>query len=293
MSRSLMTIIVAVGSWAAASGSHQLLAQSTTPVGPKYLPVDQNSPVGRAGEWAAMQGKGLATASPFREFQPPLAPGSRAYFQPVRIELPGEGNVTIFSQPHAQPVTKSAPVSAAMLIGPVYRLKISGLADHPGAELYPTIELLDRLHPPPGLAVAFPIPIPFTDEEIDRALDGALVSKVIYLEEPRDANLGLPEGSAPTEYLGPKLNLLEVADRRGRPVALVRLGGRVPDPTNSEPGFFGSGAPVAFPVETEPTQTSRTSARSPAVSQRPRNEQRSRTVAPQVAARSRSTNPPK
>lgn len=270
MPRRLLTLIAAVGCWAAATGASQLVAQSTITSGSKYFPVDQNSPVGMAGEWAALRGRGLAAPSPFREHQPALEPGSRVYFQPVRIELPGEGNVTFFSQPHEQPATKAAPASAAMLIGPVYRLKISGLAERPGAELYPTIELLDRLHPPPGLAATFPIPIPFTVEEIDRALDGALVSKVIYLEEPRTANLGLPEGSAPTEYVGPKLNLLEVADRRGRPVALVRLGGRVPDTTNPEPGFFGSGAPVAFTVDAEPPQITHRNSRSPATSQRPR-----------------------
>jgi hypothetical protein len=266
MTRRLLSIIAAVGSCLVASAGQELLAQSTRSTGAKYYPIDHNAPVGQAGEWAALRGRGLAASSPFPEHHPSLGPGSRAYFQPVRIELPGEGNVTFFSQRHEQPATKAAPASAAMLIGPVYRLKISGLPDFPGAELYPTIELLDRLHPPPGLAATFPIPIPLTMEEIGRALDGALVSKVIYLEDPRTANVNLPEGSAPTEFLGPKLNLLEVADRRGRPVALIRMGGRVPDPANPDPGFFGSGAPVAFTVEVEQVQTTRT--RTPVVNRK-------------------------
>lgn len=268
MPRHLLSIIAAVGSCFVASGGHDLLAQSTRSTGSKYYPIDHNAPVGQAGEWAALRGRGLAAPSPFPEHQPSLAPGSRAYFQPVRIELPGEGDVTFYSQRHEQPATKAAPASAAMLIGPVYRLKISGLADRPGAELFPTIELLDRLHPPPGLAAAFPVPIPLTIEEIDRALDGALVSKVIYLEDPRAANVNLPDGSAPTEFLGPNLNLLEVADRRGRPVALIRMGGRVPDAANPDPSFFGSGAPVAFTVESEQARTTRTPSRAPIATRR-------------------------
>jgi hypothetical protein len=257
----LLTLIAVAGSCLAASAASQLFAQSTNASGPRYYPVDQHAPIGMAGEWAALRGRGLAASSPFPENCPAIEPGARPYFQPVRIELPGDGRVTFFSQPHERPLIKGSPAAAAMLIGPVYRLRLSDLAERPGAELYPTVELIDRLHPPPGQAATFPIPIPFTFEEIDRALDGALVSKVIYLEDPRVANLGLPEGSAPTEYLAPNLNLLQMADRRGRPLALVRLGGRVPDAANPEPGFFGSGAPVAFTVESDQPQAARTPAK--------------------------------
>jgi hypothetical protein len=272
-----LTLIVAVGCFVAAVCDSHLFAQSTNSNGARHFPIDQHSPVGMAGEWAALRGKGLTSPLPFPEHQLAMERTSRAYFQPVRIELPCEGTVTFYSQPHEQPVTKAAPASAALLIGPVYRLGISGLAERPGADLYPTVELLDRLHPPSGMAADFPIPIPFTMEEIDRALDGAFVSKIIYLEDPRLTNLGLPDGSAPTEYLAPKLNLLEMADRRGRPVALVRLGGRVPDAANPEPGFFGSGAPVAFTAVTERLST----AKSPSVRQRPRAN------SPQVATQTR------
>ena len=50
-------------------------------------------------------------------------------------------------------------VLAGMPIGYVYRMRVANIPDHAGEEVYPTIELVDRLDPPPGQAARFPIPI--------------------------------------------------------------------------------------------------------------------------------------
>ena len=57
-------------------------------------------------------------------------------------------------------------VLAGMLIGQVYRLKVANLVGNEGQEIFPTIEVIDRLYPPPGQEARFPIPIELTAEEL-------------------------------------------------------------------------------------------------------------------------------
>ena len=78
---------------------------------------------------------------------------------------------------------RPAKLLAGMLIGQVYRLKVANLPGHEGQEVFPTIEVIDRLYPPPGQAARFPIPIELTAEELMFALDGRYVMRVIYLED--------------------------------------------------------------------------------------------------------------
>ena len=173
----------------------------------------------------------------------------------VRVELPdsGEprpagagssGQVAFYTNAQGETAAAAAPAVAALRLGSVYRMKISDLPDFPGAELYPTIELLDRLHPPRGREVEFAIPVVFTAEEISMALEGRLVTKVIYLEQPDRAAPVRSSNAARNRLADPRENLLAVADEAGRPMAIVRIGGRLPDPGAMESGFFGFGEPV-------------------------------------------------
>ncbi len=170
-------------------------------------------------------------------------PGIDRCPQPVRIELPGGGEVSFFSG-SAETEATATPAQVSIIVGPVYRFRISNLPELPGVDLYPTIELVDRLHPPAGRAHEFPIPIEITPEEIEIALQDRLVTKVIYLEQP---DLAAPQTCCdpmPVSDFAPCVNLLQVADQRGRVMAILRLGGRVPDARSDEPGFFGDFAPV-------------------------------------------------
>jgi hypothetical protein len=203
-------------------------AQPPRTVGPWYQPLDQRTPPGVAAYWTAFQGK--------------ATPG---WFQPVRFELPTGGNVTLFNASPDQPFELAAPARAGLLVGHLYRLKIADMPEFPGIELYPTIEVLDRLHPPPGREADFPVPVPFTRDEIERALTGGLVTKVVYVEQPQLASARDAVGvMLPVETVPSHLNLLSVADQRGRPLLIVRLGGRIPDVRTPDPTFWGTGAPV-------------------------------------------------
>jgi len=198
----------------------------------RHQPLTSQAAPGLAGRWAVAVNPRIAT-------QP----------QAVRVELPdGEGSIAFYSADGAEaPVP---PQSLALLqVGQLYRFRISDLPELPGAELYPTIELIDRLHPPCGRELEFPVPVAFTQEELQAALAGRLVTKVVYIERPQQAT---PERGTNAErafLAGPAANPFELAHRAGRPVAGDRRAGRLPDRQNPDPGFYGDAAPVEIVPE--------------------------------------------
>lgn len=198
-----------------------------------YYPLNQYTAPGVASRWATF-------ANPKAAHHP----------QPVKVELPdGLGQVAFFSGGAAEELTVEDQTLAVLQVGSVYRFKISELPEYPGVELYPTIELLDRLHPPCGRENEFPVPITLSPEELEQAIRGRLVTKVIYVERPNHAS---PYRSSNLDraYRGDaNENPLELAHRDGRPIAIIRIGGRTPDLLNPEPGFFGDAAPVEFVPE--------------------------------------------
>jgi hypothetical protein len=164
------------------------------------------------------------------------------YFQPVRIRAPQGARIAL-AREEGFTAAKPGDALVGLAVGAVYRFQVTDIPDHPGQELFPTVELIDRLYPPPGLALRFPIPIQLTQNELELALDGSLVTRVIYVEDPAQA---LPVSDDPDEQpwfeARPGDDPLVVADRLGRPVAILRIGGRVPtDGTPAE--LFTYGAP--------------------------------------------------
>jgi hypothetical protein len=162
------------------------------------------------------------------------------YFQPVRIRAPQGARIALASE---NSFTDAAPGDAlvGMQIGPVYRLRVTEIPNNPGLEVFPTIEVIDRLYPPPGLALRFPIPVELTADELDMAARGAFVTRVIYIEDPHTAMpvarraheeqpwIEAPSGADP----------LVEADIRGRAVAILRIGSRVPNANTQADGSMG------------------------------------------------------
>ncbi|QDU27464.1 hypothetical protein ETAA8_25520 [Anatilimnocola aggregata] len=152
------------------------------------------------------------------------------YFQPVKVTGPEGTSVALAEQGGFAPTDKNSAL-AGMLIGQVYRLKVTGIPLHEGEEVYPSVEVIDRLYPPPGQAARFPIPIELTAEELEFALQGKYVMRVIYIEEPKTA---LPRRDEPPRQRYIEVpageDPLHVADRMGRPVAILRMGSRLPTP---------------------------------------------------------------
>jgi len=130
-------------------------------------------------------------------------------------------------------------------IGPVYRFRITHIPEHPGVEVFPTIELVDRLYPPPGQSLRFPIPIELTREELVMAAEGRFITRVIYLENPLLAPaIARKDQTQPWVEARPGDDPLVVADRIGRPMAILRMGGRVPTAEIPDNGFLYGAPPV-------------------------------------------------
>jgi hypothetical protein len=151
------------------------------------------------------------------------------YLQPVEIRVPDGSSVSVAVDGQYQPPQKTS-VLVSMLIGPVYPVKVMGIHLHEGSEVFPTIELINRLYPPPGLASYFPVPVHITEEELKLALSGRFVTRVIYLEDPNEA---LPVRDRPdsqrfVDVLSDQ-DPLQAADRLGRPMAILRMGSRTPE----------------------------------------------------------------
>jgi hypothetical protein len=190
-----------------------------------------NEPPGAIGSWQLLRGGPL--------------PG---YFQPVEIRAPQGALISLaVDGKFAAPL--KPPFRIGMLIAPVYRLRVTNIPLHEGAEVFPTIEVIDRLYPPAGQAPRFPIPIELTQEELELALEGNYVTRVVYLEDPQHV---LPAGPPCKEQnwfdAGPGSNPVEVADRLGRPMAIIRLGGRLPDARTGPDCQFLAGCPPFIPL---------------------------------------------
>jgi hypothetical protein len=151
------------------------------------------------------------------------------FFQPVKIKAP-PGALVSLAQEGTFGVAEKAPVTAGLLIGQVYRLRVMNIPFQEGMEVFPTLEVIDRLCAPPGQEHRFPIEIELTREDLELALEGKFVTRVIYLEDPQ---LALPirggDGEQQWFEVGPGRDPLAVADQFGRPVAILRLGARLPD----------------------------------------------------------------
>lgn len=156
------------------------------------------------------------------------------YFQPVQIKGP-PGVVMSMTEGGSFTAPETAPIRVGLLIGQVYRIRVMNIPLNPGAEVFPTIEIIDRIYAPAGLEYRFPIVVELSHDDIMMALSGKFLTKVIYLEDPEMAvPTGHPEGEQPSFDIAPGHNPLEVADEVGRPVAILRMGAIQPT-RSSEP----------------------------------------------------------
>ena len=136
------------------------------------------------------------------------------------------------------------PARVAVMIGSVYRMRITGVPNEPDLELFPTLEVIDRTHPPAEREHRFPIPIELDEDDLMDAARGELVVRVIYVEDNQNAEpvdtSGLPQRVTDIQT---NQDALRTADQFGRPVAILRIGSRVPniaDGQDSQAFLYGS-----------------------------------------------------
>lgn len=187
---------------------------------------------------------------------------NRTELQAVRILLPESTRVALAGEGGFFENRNDSGLFG-LLPGEVYRLKITEIPFAPGVELYPTLELVGRLYPPPGRALDFPVEIFVSQEDLNLAAEGKFVTRVVYLENsltalPVDSSLTASTAAEDTEGQKPvgKLSIdvpvgvspLEVAETRGKVMAVFRIGSRLPniEPNTTDPFYFGL-APFALP----------------------------------------------
>jgi len=173
------------------------------------------------------------------------------FYQPVEIKAPAGVLISLAMDNQFEPPAE-APRKAGMLIGAVYRLRVTNIPLAEGLEVFPTIEVIDRIYAPPGQEVRFAIPIELTEADLKLALSGKFVTRVIYLEDPRSATP--TRGNLPDHNwfeAAPGQDPLAVADGLGRPVAILRLGARLPEQGVDAHFFFGSPPFIDIPARPE------------------------------------------
>ena len=183
--------------------------------------------------------------------QPDLA----GYVQPVQVFTP-EGSLLSMWSSQGFGSAHDSVMTVGLTIGQVYRMRVTNIHRFFDREVYPSIEVIDRLHPPEGMKNQFPIQVVITQDDLEKALQGRMVTKVIYLE---DGDLALPyrpiRDDQPYFDIGQTEDPLRTAERMGRPMAIVRIGSRIPtfdDITTGEFDFFS--APVFEMPHPQPLQ---------------------------------------
>jgi hypothetical protein len=181
------------------------------------------------------------------------------YSQPVEIRVP---NGTRIAPAIEQNFGEPSPdrLLVGLQIGPVYRFRITDIGENPGLEIFPTVEMIDRLYPPEGQSTKFPVPVDITQDELLMAAEGKFVTRVIYLEDPQLAIPIAEKTPSPTRWMDVRAggDPLVTADNLGRPIAILRMGGRVPEPNQVDDAFLYCSPPMLIydqhlqPVVAEP-----------------------------------------
>jgi hypothetical protein len=181
------------------------------------------------------------------------------FFQPVEIKAPPGVSISLAVANQFLP-PQEAPRRVGLLIGSVYRLRVTNipLPQAEGMELFPTIEIIDRTYAPADQQVRFAVPVVIDPQDIELALQNKFVTRVIYLEDPHNALPTRSDNGQPWFEVAPNRDPLAAADALGRPVAILRLGARVPGQGPDPNFYFGSPAWVAYPprtaLETKPVR---------------------------------------
>ncbi|MEK6250038.1 MAG: hypothetical protein N2C12_17775 [Planctomycetales bacterium] len=183
------------------------------------------------------------------------------YFQPVEISAPEGVKISLAKQGSFETL-QNAPRKAAFLIGQVYRFKVAHIQLQPGIEIFPTIEIIDRLYPPLGQEFRFPIPVQLTENDLDDAIQGRMVTRIVYVEDPHRALPIAQEGNILLAFdVAEGNDPLKVADSLGRPVAILRIGARIPGPQGPNQRFLYGSPPWLDQFERIPPGIPQTNAR--------------------------------
>lgn len=158
----------------------------------------------------------------------PVPPGAVPLLY-VKLLAPAGSRVTIHDGMNRR--TFAAPVTVGLRPLVPCRFSVEGLRERDDEAVHGTIVVRDVLRlPPDQRAVDFPVPLLVTPKDLDH-IGTAMIIKWLIIEDPnRLPSVQLTPGQ-PAELpnvAGDEPE--EAADLLGRPVAIVYMGGREPDP---------------------------------------------------------------
>ena len=202
------------------------------------------------------------------------------YYQPVEIKVPPRALVSLaVDNQFDTPRTQSR--KAGFLIGAVYRLRVTNIRMAEGVEVFPSIELIDRLYPPEGQECRFSIPIDIIEDDLKLAAAGKFVTRVIYVEDPKNAVPARENMQTQAWFeTSPGQDPLAVADGLGRPVAILRLGGRLPVQGEQPDPMFFYGSPPFLTLVSEAAPAKPERPETPAVKPEPAAQSKVKNLAP-------------
>lgn len=178
--------------------------------------------------------------------------------QPVRIIAPDGSRVAIVADGGTTEANHSR-VTVGVKAGLLYRFRVDFVDRDTPRTVYPSVEIVDRLYAPKGLENQFPVPVVISENDLAQASGGKMVTKVVYLERAESTVPRRPiETDQPWFDVTGAEDPLHVAQSLGRPLAILRIGSRVPTAGElAGPSAFDSSRPVVLPdpVETLPTPT--------------------------------------
>ena len=168
------------------------------------------------------------------------APENGEYFQHVRIIAPSGTEIAPAANgKFIEPLP--APQYYALQMRKIYRFRMTNIPLMPGVELFPTVEILDRTHPPIGEELRHAIEIEFTTDDLYAAVRGKFVTRIIYIENPETAMPISSKDQVGQGYfdVAATVDPISVAKTLGRPVVRIQIGGRAPDDLeNFDPAFL-------------------------------------------------------
>lgn len=165
-------------------------------------------------------------------------PQMNGYVQPFRFILPGNAEVSVYKNGGFEKVESDA--SIGLMVGRVYRLKVTNIPQHPGTIVYPSLEIINRLYPPQGEADKHAVEVLLDLDDFVQVDKGNVITRVVYLENPKIA-LPVTQRAGEQQWYdtAPGEDPLKTAQLNGRPMAIVRIGSRVPDPSDGVAFHFG------------------------------------------------------
>jgi hypothetical protein len=122
------------------------------------------------------------------------------------------------------------PARYSFARGTTFRLVFSNIPGRDALEIYPTLQVYPA-HPATDVFFAHSsVPLAVTDEDLDQLESGNLVTKVIYILDPKFQELALAGVETLVEpRLTPGVDPIAEAERRGTIMLVVRIGNKAPE----------------------------------------------------------------